>query len=631
VADDFIAIRISLQDARKFMVEAQADAAAVREIGTAAETTGRSMDRSNKRNFLYQQGLFTLRRSLYAGTLALGAMGTAALIMGFKFNSSMEQNTVAMTHFLHSSSAATHELNSLFQLAATTPFEFTQVSDAAKRFLAFGFTVQQTNAYLRVLADTASGVGGGADTINRIVLAVGQMQAKGRVMGQELLQLEEVGIPALEILQKQLGLTDDQLVRIGDQGLKASVAIPALMKGLQEQFGGLSDQQAKTFAGQLSTMHDYASQIFGTMTKPLYDHLRTETFPAINETLQAMNKGFKDNGMQGAFDALERSHAPGWLKTTARIAYNLGIIIKDSLIPSLTGFKTTLIVLAPFIWGIDKALGIAADHTTATKWAIDALVVAILIAKGPMLFMAIQLKAQAFWAAIAAFGYDLMWASLLIVNTVMDLYTAATLAAAAAWLWLNIAMYLNPIFIIAGIILAVIVVLAVLYWKWDWFHKKVDLVGHALWDFFGGVAMLIGRMIGKWVEEAGAAIDWLIDKAKTAKSWLDKITPDSGFGFGDVLAIGLAPVTGGASLAVAHAAYGGDVASAGMSWVGENGPELMYLPQSARIQPLQDPTPLNWDHMVGGMVGPVVAKFYLDRKQIGEAVAHHEKDVEARR
>ena len=64
------------------------------------------------------------------------------------------------------------------------------------------------------------------------------MQTKGKVSTQELLQMAERGLPVFEILGKKLNLTKEQLGDIGNQAISSSVAIPALLEGLNERFAG---------------------------------------------------------------------------------------------------------------------------------------------------------------------------------------------------------------------------------------------------------------------------------------------------------------------------------------------------------------------------------------------------------
>ena len=59
-----------------------------------------------------------------------------------------------------------------------------------------------------------AGVGGNQDTLNGVIVALGQMQTKGKLVQQEVNQIAERGIPIFEILRKKLGLTQEQLGNI---------------------------------------------------------------------------------------------------------------------------------------------------------------------------------------------------------------------------------------------------------------------------------------------------------------------------------------------------------------------------------------------------------------------------------
>src|SRR5688572_20265165 len=229
---------------------------AVRDLGTATHKTGDDMDHAARRGFLLNQALFTMRRYLYAATLGFTALGVVAVRAGINFNAMMERNTVAFTHFLGSTTAAKNELTFLFDLAKQTPFEFAYLADATRKFLAFGFGLKETNAILTTMGDTIAGLGLGQEEIDRFTLAIGQMLASGRVLGGELRQLEQLGIGARRILKEQLGLTGEQIGKIGELGLKASHAIPALMRGMREDFEGQARALSKTYEGQLSTLKD---------------------------------------------------------------------------------------------------------------------------------------------------------------------------------------------------------------------------------------------------------------------------------------------------------------------------------------------------------------------------------------
>lgn len=207
-----------------------------------------------------------LAGKLNALSLGLGAFGaSAAATSGYtlKMAASMEMAQVSFSTLLKSSDKSKTFIKELQDFAASTPFEFMGLQDNAKKMLAFGFSAQQTIPMLRTLGDAVGSLGGGSEMIDRVTRAMGQMKAKGKPQAEELLQLAEAGIPVYAILQKQLNLTGTEVANIGRSGISSGKVIDALLKGMNELYGGGMAKQAETFNGILSNIHDNL-QLFGS-------------------------------------------------------------------------------------------------------------------------------------------------------------------------------------------------------------------------------------------------------------------------------------------------------------------------------------------------------------------------------
>lgn len=189
-----------------------------------------------------------------------GAVVAAVIKLGKEFvglAADMEQSKVAFTTMLKSGEAAEAFLKDLQAFAASTPFEFTELQTAAKRMLAFGFEAEKVLPMMRDIGDTVAGLGLGSEGVNRVVLALGQMQAKGKVTGGEMMQLTEAGIPAWGFLAKAMGKTTAEVMKMSEQGLiPAGDAIQYILDGMRQDFGGMMAEQSKTAAGQMSNLKD---------------------------------------------------------------------------------------------------------------------------------------------------------------------------------------------------------------------------------------------------------------------------------------------------------------------------------------------------------------------------------------
>jgi tape measure domain-containing protein len=203
----------------------------------------------------------------------------------------MEQNRVAFSQFLGSSRAAGRELKFLYKTAAATPFEVPQITTAARRLLAFGFNAKQANSWLSTIGDTIAGMGGGAQEIDQLVTAIGQIRSKGQLQGDELMQLSELGVVNRAKLAKDLGISTLELMS-GRANISGQRALRALQKQFDNTFGGQAAKQARTFNGQLSTLHDNLNQTLGTITKPGFTVLENRVLPALGKTTDEINKTF---------------------------------------------------------------------------------------------------------------------------------------------------------------------------------------------------------------------------------------------------------------------------------------------------------------------------------------------------
>lgn len=117
--------------------------------------------------------------------------------------------------------------------------------------------LKPTIADMTTLVDTTSALGGGADTLEGIGRALGQIATKGKASAEELMQLAERGVPAYEILQEKLGLSAEQVANIGKEAIDGRRAVEALIEGMAERFGGQSRRMMDTWNGLMEALRSY--------------------------------------------------------------------------------------------------------------------------------------------------------------------------------------------------------------------------------------------------------------------------------------------------------------------------------------------------------------------------------------
>jgi len=193
------------------------------------------------------------------------------------FNARLEQTQVGFATLLKSGEDAEVFLFDLQQLAATTPFEFEDVAVGARNLLAMGFAAKDVKPTLIDLGNVAAGLGQSSEGFAAMARVLGQMQATGRVLAGDLLQLSQAGFPVarvFEVMAQQTGKTTAELRKMQEQGqLSTDVFMRAFQTIARTDFAGAMEAQSKTFSGAMSTIRDSLTQVAAFAFRPLFERL----------------------------------------------------------------------------------------------------------------------------------------------------------------------------------------------------------------------------------------------------------------------------------------------------------------------------------------------------------------------
>ena len=239
-------------------------------------------------------------------TAAVAGLGAALGAAGDKFigyNAKMEQTNIAFTSMLGSAQDAKIMMDQLRKFAADTPFEFEDIAPAAQQLKAFGFEARDIIPTLTAVGNASAGLGRGTEGLKQIAFVMGQIKTTGKLMGQDVMQLSQLGIPVKDILAKNLGLAADQLSDIGNQGISADAAIKALTEGMNERFPNMMDKMSNSFSGMLSTINDNASQILGKIGEPLFNSMKG-AISKVRDAFDTALKNVNTKGLSHIFDDL---------------------------------------------------------------------------------------------------------------------------------------------------------------------------------------------------------------------------------------------------------------------------------------------------------------------------------------
>lgn len=289
----------------------------------------------------------SIKTSAKVAGASMVAMFGASTVAGAKFNAQMEQSITSYEILLGSMEKANKMVKDLQQFAANSPFEFQGLDKSAKLLLAMGFQGEQIIPVMHSVGNAVSAAGGNTETLEGISLALGQILTKGKLSAEEMTQLAERGIPAWSILAEKMGLTTQEVMKLGEQGkLFANDVLPMLIEGLDDKFAGAMDKQSANFLGMLNNLKETMLMTLGDFTLPFFNVLKDD-LTSLNSKIQEL----KNNGtMKQWADDIGSSLVKAYniAKTVGTGIGNVAIWIKDHwsiLSPIVAGFVASLVSL----------------------------------------------------------------------------------------------------------------------------------------------------------------------------------------------------------------------------------------------------------------------------------------------
>lgn len=176
-----------------------------------------------------------------------------------------EQTTIAFEVMLGSAEDAKVLLEDIDKLSLATPFEPTTLNEAAKTLLNFNIAGKDIIPTLTQLGDIS---GGNAIKMKSLSLVFGQIASTGKLMGQDLLQLINVGFNPLQEISRTTGKSIKQLKIDMSKGLITFDMVKSAFTSATSEggkFNNMMEKQSGTALGLVSTLKGFRDTILRTI------------------------------------------------------------------------------------------------------------------------------------------------------------------------------------------------------------------------------------------------------------------------------------------------------------------------------------------------------------------------------
>lgn len=212
-------------------------------------------------------------------TAPLTALATA----GVKYNATMESYLANLTTLLGGNQQEAQKLlDTLKEMANTTPYEATDLVKATQKMMAFGISAEDSLKYLNMLGDIAMG---DANKMDSLTLAFSQISASGRASMEDINQMIDQGFNPLTIIAQKTGESmADLRDRVSEGGVSFEEIAGAFETATSEggTFYQSMDKASQTTEGKISTLKDGFNTALGSMTESL--------LPFVTEVVNGLTK-----------------------------------------------------------------------------------------------------------------------------------------------------------------------------------------------------------------------------------------------------------------------------------------------------------------------------------------------------
>ena len=181
--------------------------------------------------------------------------------------SEFQQLEISFGTMLKSKEKANALMAQMTELAAKTPFGLQEVSEGAKRLLAFQVPAEEVTETLRRMGDVAAGLG---VPMGQLIHVYGQVKAQGKLMTNDLYQFMNAGIPIIAELSKVVGKSETEIKDMVSAGKIGFPEVQAVIKNMTSEGGlffNLMAEQSKSLGGQISNLQDNFDQMLNEIGK----------------------------------------------------------------------------------------------------------------------------------------------------------------------------------------------------------------------------------------------------------------------------------------------------------------------------------------------------------------------------
>ena len=212
----------------------------------------------------------------------------------------MHKQMIVLTQLTGSKNAAEKLRQSLVNYAKDTAFSVEQTMELAQQMIALGVSIDQVAPKMRLFGTLAMG---DPAKFKLIAKAYTDVKSLGRLMGREVIQFANQGVPILTELSKMYGVTTADLMAMIEAGRVSFEDVDKALQSIQSRYGDIDKAALETATGTFDAMTENWDQLLakwgggmGRFFKAMFDGLDAfiNDLHRLTDWLDGMSQSWKD-------------------------------------------------------------------------------------------------------------------------------------------------------------------------------------------------------------------------------------------------------------------------------------------------------------------------------------------------
>ena len=251
-------------------------------------------------------------------------------------------------------------MNQIKEDARTTPFDVSGLTQANRLLISTGISADEARDTILALGDAVSASGGGNDELQRMAVNLQQIKNAGKATALDIRQFAYAGINIYQLLADYTGKTTEE---VRDMEISYEVLSGALKQASKEggKFYNAMNKQSKTLKGQISNLKDGFSMLAGSLSEPVFDYIKDNILPGINDEIDNLNTMIGEKGIGGTLEYVIDKFIkaiPGAIDKIVSFIDTNGEKIIDKALEIVFGIVEAIIPKLPAIFNVVLELAI---------------------------------------------------------------------------------------------------------------------------------------------------------------------------------------------------------------------------------------------------------------------------------